>query len=105
MVFYQGVPIYHCTHVTGPVDQYSAECEYDAACNLRTVLSNSRMQYIELLNKDTDVVPEQAPLVILDRKSSILMANNGKDTKLTSHIFRRMHFVRNGKKCNFHKEV
>ena len=26
-VFYQGVPIDHCIHVTGPVSQYSAESE------------------------------------------------------------------------------
>ena len=31
------------------------------------------------------------------------MANNRKDTKHTIHIARRMHFVRNGEKCNMHK--
>ena len=31
------------------------------------------------------------------------MAKNGKDTKHTRHIARRMHFVRNGEKCNMHK--
>ena len=31
------------------------------------------------------------------------MANNGKDTKHTSHIARIMHFVRNGEKCKMHK--
>ena len=31
------------------------------------------------------------------------MANNGKDTKHTRHISRRMHLVRNGEKCKMHK--
>ena len=31
------------------------------------------------------------------------MAKNGKDTKHTRHIARRMHFVRNGEKFKIHK--
>ena len=31
------------------------------------------------------------------------MAKNGKDTKHTRNIARRMHFVRNGEKYNMHK--
>ena len=31
------------------------------------------------------------------------MAKNGKDTKHTRNIARRMNFVRNGEKCNMHK--
>ena len=31
------------------------------------------------------------------------MAKNGRDTKHTRHIARRMHFVRNGEKCKMHK--
>ena len=31
------------------------------------------------------------------------MAKNGKDTKHTRHIARRIHFVRNGEKCKIHK--
>ena len=30
--FYQGVPIYHFTHFTGPVYQSSAEINYNSAC-------------------------------------------------------------------------
>ena len=61
-------------------------------------LANFRMLIHELLNKDTDIVPEGAPLVVLDSKYSMSMAKNGKDTKHTIHIARRMHFVRNGEK-------
>ena len=31
------------------------------------------------------------------------MAKNGRDTKHTRHIARRMHFVRNGEKCKMQK--
>ena len=31
------------------------------------------------------------------------MAKNGRDTKHTSHISKRMHFVSNGEKCKMHK--
>ena len=49
----------------------------------------------EFLKKFPDTVPEETPL-ILDIKSAVHMANNGKDNKHTRHIARRMHFVRNG---------
>ena len=49
------------------------------------------------------MVPNEAPLIVLDSKSSMCMAKNGKDTRHTRHISRRMHFVRNGEKCKMHK--
>ena len=49
----------------------------------------------ELLNKDLDIVLEEAPLIVLDIKSAMCMTKNGKDTKHTRHISRRMHLVRN----------
>ena len=52
----------------------------------------------ELLNKDTDILPEEATLIILDGKSSVCMAKNGRDTKHKRHIARRINFVRNGEK-------
>ena len=53
--------------------------------------------------QDVDIVPEEAPLIVLDSKSDVYMANNGKDTKHTSHIDRRVHFVSYGEKCKMHK--
>ena len=50
----------------------------------------------EFLNKDPDIVPEEATLIVLDSKSAMGMDNNGKDTKHTRHIARRMHFVSEG---------
>ena len=58
-----------------------------------------------MLDKDTDLVSEQATPIILDIKSDIFMAKNGKDTKQTRHISRRIYFVRNGEEWNFHKAV
>ena len=50
----------------------------------------------ELMNKDTYIVPEQEHIIILDRKSDVCMAKNGKDTKHTRHISRIMHLLING---------
>ena len=48
-----------------------------------------------IFNKDPDIVPEEASIIILDSKSAMCMAKNGKYTKHTRHIARRVHFVRN----------
>ena len=68
-------------------------------------LAHSRMLNNEFLKKNPDVVPEQAPLIILDGKSSICMADNDKDTKHTRHISRRMNFVINDEECNIQNTV
>ena len=96
IIFYQGGPIDHGTHVPGPVAQSSAESEYNAACTAGMDLSHFRMSIHEFLNRDRYIVPEEAPLIVLDSKSAMCMAKNGKDTKNTRHITRRMNFVRNG---------
>ena len=49
-----------------------------------------------MLNKNPDVVPEEAPLIVLDSNSAIRMANIGKCTKHRRLIARRIHFVRIG---------
>ena len=49
------------------------------------------------------MVPKEAPLIVLDSKSAMCMAKNGKDTKHTRHIARRMNFVRNGEKFKMQK--
>ena len=54
-------------------------------------------------NKDPDIVIEEAPLIVLDSKYSMCVAKNGKDTKHTRHISRRMNFIRNAEKCKMHK--
>ena len=103
IIFYQGGPIDHGTHVPGPVVQYSAESEYNAACTAGMALAHFRVLIHELLNKYPDMVPEEDPLIFLDSKFAMYMAKNVKDIKHTRHISRRMHFVRNGEKCKMHK--
>ena len=66
-------------------------------------LSHFRMLVAELLNEDPEMVPKEAPLIVLDSKSAMCMAKNGKDTKHTIHISRRMYFVRNGEKSKMQK--
>ena len=102
IIFYQGGTIDHGTHVPGPVAQSSGESEYNAACNAGMALAHFRMLIHELLNKDSDIVPEEAPLIILDSKSDFCMAKNIKDTNNTRHIYRRVYFVRNDENCKMH---
>ena len=42
-------------------------------------------------------------MIFLDSKYAMCMANNGKDTKHTRNIARKMHFVRNREKCKMQK--
>ena len=62
-----------------------------------------RMLIPDFLNKDPDIVEEEAPLIIFNNWSPVCMANNGKDTKHTRHISRRIDVVRNDEKCKIHK--
>ena len=50
-----------------------------------------RMLIHELLNKDKDTVPEEAPMIVLDGKSDMCMTNNGNNAKHTRHIARIIH--------------
>ena len=68
------------------------------ACTAGMALAHFRTLIHELLNKDPDIVPKEAPLIILDSKSAICMSKNGKDTKHTRNIARIMNFVRNVEK-------
>ena len=104
MILYQGGPIDHGTHVPGPVAQSSLESEDNAACTAGMDLSHFRMLVHELLNEDPYIVPKEAPSIVLDRKSAMCMDKNGRYTKHTRHIARRMYFVRNGEKCKMHKK-
>ena len=64
IIFYQGGPIDHGTHVPVPVAQSSAGSEYNAACTAGMAFAHFRMLVHEFLNKDPDIVPEKAPLSV-----------------------------------------
>ena len=61
-------------------------------------LAHFRMLINELLNNDTAIVPEEYPIIILDSKSAVCMANNGNYTNHTRQMTRRVHVLRNGEK-------
>ena len=103
LIVYQGGTIDHGTHVPGPVYQSSAESDYNVAYTLGMSLSHFRMLINEFLTNDTDIVPQEAPLFLLDINSDVCMARKIKDTKHTKHISRRLHLVRNGQKLKMHK--
>ena len=86
----------------GPVALSSAESEYNAACTAAMALAHFRMLKNELEGKDPDEIPDDPPLIILDSKSGVCMAKNGKDTKHTRHIAWRYHFVRQGEALGMH---
>ena len=88
IIFYQGGSIDNGTHVPVPVAQSSAESEYNAACTAGMALAHFIMLVNDLLNEDTDMVPKEAPLIVLDSKSTMFMAKNGKDAKHNRHIAR-----------------
>ena len=44
-------------------------------------LETFRILIHELLNKYPDIIPEEAPIIILDSKSVVCMAKNGKEKK------------------------
>ena len=92
IIFYQVSQIDHGTHFTGLVARSSAESEYNAAYTAGMNLAHFRMLIHEFLNKDPDKVPYESPFIVLDSKSAMFMSKNGKDTKHTRHIARRMYF-------------
>ena len=55
------------------------------------VSAHFRVLIHESLGKYPDIVPEEALLLILDSKYTVCMDKNGKYTKHTRHIARRLH--------------
>ena len=80
IVFYQGGPIDHCTHVPGPVYQYGAESKYNEECTTVMALEHLIILNNKFMKKDTYVFPEQAPLFIWYNISAVCMAKYGKYT-------------------------
>ena len=66
-VFYQVRPIDDCTHVPGPVEQYSAESENNVACAAGMALEPFKILNDDMMNKDSYMVPEPSPLIIMDK--------------------------------------
>ena len=103
IIFHQGCQIDDGTHIPVPVAQSSKESNYNTACTVGMDLKVFRVFIREFLSKDPYIFPKVYPLIILDSKSDVCSANNGKDTKHTRNIYRRVHFVRNEEKCKMNK--
>ena len=59
-------------------------------------LAHFRMLTHGFLNIDPYIVIDGDLLIIMNSKSAVFMANNGKYIKHTRHISRRVYLVRNG---------
>ena len=66
-------------------------------------LEHFRILIHELLDKDPDIVPEEAPLIILYINYDMCMAKNGNYNKHTRHISRTVNFVRYVENRQIHK--
>ena len=65
---YIGGTIDHCTHVPSPVAQSNVEINYNESCIEGMDLSHYRILNNDYLEKDPDLVTEQASFIILDLK-------------------------------------
>ena len=65
------------------------------------VLAHSGVLIHKLLNKYPDIVTEEAPLIVLDGKSAMCMAENGSDTKHTRHIARKIKICKEWRKVQY----
>ena len=101
---FQGGPTDHGTHVPGPVSQSSTESGYNEECTAGMALAHFSMLIHEILNKDPDIFPEEAPIIIIHSKSAVSMDNNGKDTKNTRHIRRIVYILKECLKLNNAKD-
>ena len=91
-MFYQGGPIDNLTHVPGTVAEYSSESEYTAAFTAEMYLAHFMMLHNDFLSKDTDMLPEQSPIIIFDGKPAVFMAKSGKNTKHQTHFQKNAFF-------------
>ena len=57
ILFYHGLPNYHCTNFPVSFVTFSAESEYNTACTVVVAVAHSIILNIEFLNKDTYEVP------------------------------------------------
>ena len=92
IIFYQCGTIDHCTHFPGPFSQSSAKNEYNGSCTTVMALAHFRILINDFLKKDPNIFSKKDPIFILDSKYYLCMSNNGKATKHTRHIARKVHF-------------
>jgi hypothetical protein len=110
LIYCQGGIVHARSHVPDPVSMSSAEAEYVAACSACMAASHLRMLLYDhkhlgtkrysKINQMLDIAPT---ILMVDNQAAVQMGMNDKLTKLTRHISRRFHYVREGIKQGLHK--
>ena len=111
LVYCQGGYVHARSHVPVPVAMSSAESEYMSACSACMAASHVRMlllydyKYLgtaryNQVNQILDIAPS---VLMVDNQAAVQMGMNDRQTKLTRHISRRFHYVREGIKQGLHK--
>jgi hypothetical protein len=109
LVYCQGGYVHARSHVPVPVAMSSAESEYMSACSACMAASHLRMllydhKYLgttrySKIKQMLDMAPS---VLMVDNQAAVQMGMNDKLTKLTRHIARRFHYVREGIKQGHH---
>jgi hypothetical protein len=110
LVFCQGGIIHAKSHVPVPIAMSSGESEYNSSCSACMASSHMRMllydykhlgtKHYNKVNQMLDIAPS---ILMVDNQAAVQMGMNDKQTKLTRHIARRFHYVREGAKLGLHK--
>jgi hypothetical protein len=110
IIYCQGGIVHARSHVPIPIAMSSAESEYVSACSACMAASHLRMllyDYKHLGTKNYSKVNQMlaiAPSILMvDNQAAVQMGMNDKLTKLTRHISRRYHYVREGIEQGLHK--
>jgi hypothetical protein len=110
LAFVQGGYVAAKSHVPVPVAMSSAESEYMSAASGCMTSSHLRMilydhKYLgtkkySIVDQVLDIAPS---ILMVDNQAAVQMGMNDKLTKLTRHIARRFHYVREGVRSGAHK--
>ena len=109
-IFCQGGYIHAKSHMPIPVAMSSAEAEYMSACSGGMAAAHAQMLLYDYKHLGTDHYSKAeqmlsiAPCVLMvDNQAAVQMSMNDKLNKLTRHISRRFHYVREGVKRGLHR--
>jgi hypothetical protein len=109
-VFCQGGYVHAQSSLPVPVAMSSAEAEYVSACSGSMAGSHARMLLYdykhlgtERYSKENQMLTIAPSVLMVDNQAAVQMSMNDQLTKLTRHISRRFHFVREGVKQGLHK--
>jgi hypothetical protein len=91
-IMYMGGIIDHSSNMPDPVALSLAEAEYNEGCIALMAASHIRMLLCKLTNITEEAMPPTS--IYFVSRSAIAMGASFWDTKHTSHIMRRFHYVR-----------